>query len=167
MTMLMTPKLSILVVEKGVIRRTINSMNLQDISPLPATIGTIIFILTAGTLFTAISDYRGWRALGAGGLPYNPFGWAIQWYLSWRMGKDTVSLECYDKPLDASVSDKERARNDTSYLKSFLPIREGQRKRAAHWVIPQRQLGNPKPSTNISAVSSIPIPLNLPRNNPC
>lgn len=137
------------------IQSTISNMSIRDTSPARTAIGSIFFITTAGMLIAAIRDYRGWLALGAGGLPYNLFGWVVQWYCKLRMARETMNLECYTKPLPESISDKEKARNDASYLTASLPTRQGQRRRAAHWVIPQRQLGNQKPSQAISAVSLI------------
>lgn len=89
----------------------------------------------------AAADYRGWKDLGPGGIPYNIGGWMAQWLAQLSLGRnDTTSLACYDQADTTSLSDEERASNEHSYIGS-LPPRDGLKATAAPWAIPQRQLG--------------------------
>ena len=106
----------------------------------PAITVALLLPVIYGIVSVCLHDYRGWLNLGAGGLPYNFFGWLLQWVLKLALAKrDTSGLECYDRPLKIDLSESEKCRNYTSYLSS-LPQRPGPRPKVAHWVIPHREL---------------------------
>jgi hypothetical protein len=87
-----------------------------------------------------VNDYRGWRNLGPGGLPYNICGWLLQWMIRLIFAKnDTKGLSCYDQPNKTPLPEDEEAKNQRNYV-GTLPHRSGPNARAAPWVIPQRQL---------------------------
>ena len=53
-----------------------------------------------------VADYRAWRALGPGGLPANPLGWAATTALG-RLGRDTLSVAGDPAPSpDLSLPDR-------------------------------------------------------------
>jgi len=85
-------------------------------------------VLAAAVLATVwvVRDYRGWVALGPGGLPHTPRGWLTMAVLrarGWRFDPfDTTGLA------------------GTGYLTGPLPERSGPRPRVAHYPIPHRQL---------------------------
>ncbi|MEH3156461.1 MAG: hypothetical protein PGN29_14365 [Gordonia paraffinivorans] len=55
------------------------------------TVRSFVEPTTQGSGMRAIvADYRAWRALGPGGLPANPLGWAVTTVLA-RLGRDTRS----------------------------------------------------------------------------
>jgi len=88
----------------------------------------------------ANEDYRGWKGLGAGGVPYNPVGWVIQWTVKMFFASpDNTSVGCYDAQLfRKDMSKEEVARNERSWL-GEMPKRKGQRPEVAPWVVPHRQ----------------------------
>lgn len=73
-----------------------------------------------------VRDYRGWVALGPGGLPHTPRGWLTMAVLrarAWRFDPfDTTGLA------------------GAGHLADPLPVRPGPRPRVAHYPIPHRQL---------------------------
>ena len=85
--------------------------------------------MLAGTVLATawvVRDYRGWVALGPGGLPHTPRGWLTMAVLrarAWRFDPfDTKGL------------------TGTGHLADPLPVRPGPRPRVAHYPIPHRQL---------------------------
>jgi len=80
-------------------------------------------VLAAGWV---VRDYRGWLALGTGGLPHTPRGWLTMAVLrarAWRVD-----------PLDTT------AFVGTGHLTGPLPNRPGRRPTVAGYPIPHRQL---------------------------
>ena len=125
----------------------------------PTIAAALLLPLLYGSVQICLHDYRGWLDLGAGGLPYNFFGWLLQWLIKLAVAKrDTVGLECYDKPFKIDVSESEKRRNEINYLSS-LSQRPGGRPRVAHWVIPHRQLRKAPTSPAISQVHTLALPL--------
>jgi len=80
-------------------------------------------VLAAGWV---VRDYRGWLALGPGGLPNTPRGWLTMAVLrarTWRVDPfDTTGL------------------TGAGHLTGPLPVRAGPRPTVAHYPIPHRQL---------------------------
>lgn len=75
-------------------------------------------------------DYRGWLALGEGGLPSSPKGWLITSYL--RLQKAD--------PITTAVYDAQLGRPGTEAHLAALPRRRGPRPAIAPWPVPHRQL---------------------------
>jgi hypothetical protein len=129
---------------------------LHRLNSKPGMIVALLLPVLYGSVRICLHDYRGWLGLGAGGLPYNFFGWVLQWLIKLTIAKrDTISLECYDKTLKIDLSESEKRRNDTNYLSS-LPQRPGDRPKVAHWVIPHRQL---RKAPTSQAVLQVKLPL--------
>lgn len=109
-----------------------------------------ILILTAlppAGYFSArvVDDYKGWLALGPGGLPYSLRGYLLNVLITAGAArKDTKSLGMYDRPEKYSIgwkqsSDDERARGRVSFLREPLPSRSGRAVRALPYTVPHRQ----------------------------
>lgn len=86
-------------------------------------------VALAGAVLAAawvVRDYRGWLALGPGGLPHTPRGWLVMAVLrarTWRVDPfGTTGL------------------TGTGHLGDPLPVRAGPRPMVAHYPIPHRQL---------------------------
>jgi Family of unknown function (DUF5519) len=77
------------------------------------------------------ADYRGWRALGPGGLPYNVLGWAIASALR-PLKREPLSTRLYDHCAVPPAWDRMR--------QGALPRRQGTRPHVAHYPIPHRQV---------------------------
>ena len=80
-------------------------------------------------------DYRGWKALGAGGLPYNVWGWLINSALR-PLGREARGTDCYD-------SEKLRSMGGDVGNRGWLgdlPVRTGSRPHIGPWMAPHRQL---------------------------
>ena len=132
--------------------RAFKDTTVHSLYSKPAITAALLLPVIYGTVSVCLHDYRGWLNLGAGGLPYNFFGWLLQWVLKLALAKrDTVGLECYDKPFKMDLSEDEKRRNNTSYLSS-LPQRPGTRPKVAHWVIPHREQQKTPPSPALSQV---------------
>ena len=80
-------------------------------------------------------DYRGWKALGKGGLPYNVWGWLINSVLR-TLGRETKSTKCYDSE---KLQSKGGAVGTRGWL-SDIPIRAGLRPSIGPWMAPHRHL---------------------------
>jgi len=86
-------------------------------------------VALAGAVLAAawvVRDYRGWLALGPGGLPHTARGWlttAVLRARTWRVD-----------PFDTTGS------TGTGHLTDPVPERAGPRPRVAHYPIPHRQL---------------------------
>ena len=93
-----------------------------------AVLAAIGVAALAGTW--ARRDYRGWLALGEGGLPVNPKGWLITSYLRLRKA-DPITTKVYDAQIGALGA--------AAHL-GPLPRRHGPRPTIAPWPIPHRQL---------------------------
>ncbi|MCX6470268.1 MAG: DUF5519 family protein [Corynebacteriales bacterium] len=85
-------------------------------------------------------DYRGWKALGPGGLPANQIGWVITSALR-PWGRD---------PLDVSGDDP--AGDDVHRL--HLPDRDGPRPTIAPYPIPHRETGADADATRVADLGS-------------
>ena len=97
------------------------------------------FTLLARFFRSLRSNYLRWKALGKGGVPYNAFGWLMQWLFFIAKGRgDTTSLECYGEPW-GDMPEEQRERNRHRFLED-LPQRKDFKSYAAPFTIPQRQL---------------------------
>jgi len=106
--------------------------------PLPALAAVSTFSLAAWATVQLRANYLEWKAMGPGGVPYNAFGWAVQYLLYLGYGhNDTTDLDYPDKYLkNAAAEDRTLAE------RRFLPDlseRKGPGVRALPFAIPQRQ----------------------------
>lgn len=112
-----------------------------------ATIGVCIPVLTA----YSISSYRGFLALGPGGVPYNVLGWALQGIGQLIAKWDTQSPTPFTnianrKPLEPYGGDQTFFRFTTGgnvlgeVLSIQVPRRAGERPSVPGYVAPQRQM---------------------------
>lgn len=92
-----------------------------------------------------VNDYHRWRAIGPGGLPYNPGGYIINLITTLLFAKtDTKSLEIYKNPARYAVgwkkaSDDEKAKAQITYVDSPMPWRSGPQAKALGYNAPQRE----------------------------
>lgn len=102
---------------------------------------TLAVILTAlgisiPTLSYAISSYRGYLALGRGGMPYNVFGWALQGLLQLLAKWDTRDPSPFTKPRNRKATEPHGSR---TFFDNPIPERAGDRPTVPGYVAPQRQ----------------------------
>lgn len=98
-----------------------------------------------------VDSYRGYLALGRGGLPYNVWGWMIQGAMQLVARHDTISTAPFR-------SAGERARYGPAGQTLFtadagLPAREGPRPTVPGYVAPQRQTTAPASSVTVVAMA--------------
>lgn len=84
----------------------------------------------------AISSYRGFLALGPGGMPYNIFGWAIQALLQLLAKWETRDPSPFTKPQNRKSTEPH---GSITYLPRPIPERAGDRPVVPGYVAPQRQ----------------------------
>lgn len=89
------------------------------------------------TLSYAVSSYRGYLALGRGGLPYNIFGWALQGLLQLLASWDTRNPSPLAKPKNRKAI--EAYGGSKTFFASPIPERAGDRPTVPGYVAPQRQ----------------------------
>jgi hypothetical protein len=94
-------------------------------------------ILLAPVFHLANADYRGWLALGPGGLPYNIGGWLIQCLLR-PIARERLSTTCYDDP--KIIAQAEPSGSSAFLALEEIPERRGTRPKFGPWVVPHRQL---------------------------
>lgn len=113
----------------------------------PRTIAAlaVALALSLPTASYALGSYRGYLALGPGGMPYNPLGWAIQGLLQLIARWDTRATAPFRDP----AKQKPYAPHGTtpflpaarrSASSSPLPRRAGDRPDVPGYVAPQRQV---------------------------
>lgn len=95
---------------------------------------SILTILLLPLSRYAYLDYRGWYALGGGGLPHNPFGWLVQSLMRLRASRDVRDSSCYDVAMGSSQLER------TRFLDDELPTWTGNAPKTGVWVAPHRQL---------------------------
>lgn len=92
-----------------------------------------------------LDEYRDWRNVGPGGLPYNIRGFVMNLLLTGVLAKkETKSLEMYGQPEKYATgwkqaTEDERKKAKQSFLKTPLRQREGRESNAMHFVAPQRE----------------------------
>jgi hypothetical protein len=100
----------------------------------------VAIALSIPTVSYALKSYRGYLALGPGGMPYNPLGWAIQGLLQLVASWDTRSPGPFRKPRNQKPYEPHGM---TSFLhlasSPELPQRRGSRPDVPGYVAPQRQ----------------------------
>ena len=100
---------------------------------MPEMTSPLIWVLALAALVLAIwvaIDYRQWKALGKGGVPYNFQGWLL--VTSFRMHKR--------EPIGTAIyADRIGGTADSVYLHE-LPFRQGSRPRVGAHPVPHRQL---------------------------
>ncbi|WPH03411.1 Hypothetical protein R9X50_00629100 [Acrodontium crateriforme] len=108
---------------------------------------TLTAVITSGAVTVRFRDnYKQWKAMGPGGLPYDIRGYAIHLLAkAFVVAKeDTWDITPYDHPekylvawKDASTKDKSNATK--SFLSNPLPRRKGPQARALPFVVPHRE----------------------------
>lgn len=89
------------------------------------------------TISYAISSYRGYLALGRGGVPYNVFGWALQGLLQVLAKRDTRDPSPFTKPKNRRSTEPHGSK---TFFDSPIPQRAGDRPTVPGYVAPQRQI---------------------------
>lgn len=89
------------------------------------------------TLSYAVKSYRGYLALGRGGVPYNIFGWALQGLLQLLASWDTRDPSPFTKPKNRKAT--EPYGGGKTFFPSPIPERNGNRPTVPGYVAPQRQ----------------------------
>lgn len=120
---------------RALLTRFRNAEHLQ----IAAAIGT--FSLLGWITLVFRSNYLRWKAIGPGGVPRNPYGWALQWLLDFFLGhRDTTYLLYFDLKLARmkGMTKEDRDLAQRRFLKD-LPQRKEPKARAAPFAIPQRQ----------------------------
>lgn len=84
----------------------------------------------------AVSSYRGYLAVGRGGMPYNVFGWALQGLLQVLAAWDTRDPSPLAKPKNRRSTEPHGSK---TFFASPLPERAGDRPTVPGYVAPQRQ----------------------------
>lgn len=95
------------------------------------------------TLSYALSSYRGFLALGRGGMPYNVLGWMIQGLLQLLAKWETRDPSPFTNPRNRKAT--EPYGGSITYFPAPLPERAGDRPVVPGYVAPQRQT-NQQPS---------------------
>lgn len=116
-------------------------------NPRTMTALAVALALSLPAASYALKSYRGFLALGPGGMPYNPLGWAIQGLLQLIASWDTRSPAPFRKPSNQKPYEPH---GTTPYLllagspghhhAHLLPHREGPRPDVPGYVAPQRQV---------------------------
>lgn len=99
------------------------------------------------TLAYAIRSYRGYIALGPGGMPYNIFGWALQGFLQLLARHNTRDPTPFSQPKNRKPYEPF---GTTTYLTSPIPLRQGDRPEVPGYVAPQRQLDQRPAETTVT-----------------
>lgn len=99
------------------------------------TIATLTISLP--TLSYAVKSYRGYLALGRGGVPYNIFGWALQGLLQLLASWDTRDPSPLTKPRNRKAT--EQYGGSKTFFPGPIPERVGDRPIVPGYVAPQRQ----------------------------
>ena len=109
---------------------------LEIIKANRTSLSILASLLSLPLVRLAYLDYRGWYDLGAGGVPHNIFGWALQSAMRIFATPDTKSTACYETA--GNFSNIQRR----SYFKmgAEIPHRKGIRPKTGVWVAPHRQL---------------------------
>ncbi|KAK2598458.1 hypothetical protein N8I77_011872 [Diaporthe amygdali] len=106
----------------------------------PRTLAALVLAiaLSLPTASYALKSYRGYLALGPGGMPYNVFGWSLQGLLQLIAKWDTRTPAPFTKP----ANQKPYAPHGTTpfLAASPLPKRQGDRPDVPGYVAPQRQV---------------------------
>lgn len=108
-------------------------------NPRTITALVVALALSLPTASYARRSYRGYLALGPGGMPYNPLGWAIQGLLQLIAQWDTRSPAPFSKPSNQKPYEPH---GTTPFLAAspLLPQRAGDRPDVPGYVAPQRQV---------------------------
>ena len=107
-------------------------------NPRTITALAVAVALSLPTASYALKSYRGFLALGPGGMPYNPLGWAIQGLLQLIAKWDTRSPAPFGKP----ANQKPYEPHGTAPFLAASPLqqRRGHRPDVPGYVAPQRQV---------------------------
>lgn len=102
---------------------------------------TLAVVLTAlgisiPTLSYAITSYRGYLALGRGGMPYNVLGWALQGLLQLLAKWDTRDPSPFANPRYRKATEPHGGK---TFFDTPIPERAGDRPTVPGYVAPQRQ----------------------------
>jgi hypothetical protein len=116
-------------------------LHLRNAGPLKIAAAVGTFSLLGWITIVLRSNYLRWKAIGPGGVPRNPYGWALQWLLDLVLGhRDTTYLLYFDLKLARmkGMTEQDRALATQRFLED-LPPRKAPKARAAPFAIPQRQ----------------------------
>ncbi|KAM0487693.1 hypothetical protein ACHAP7_001499 [Fusarium lateritium] len=98
---------------------------------LGAALGIPVFRIAA-------RDYRGYLALGPGGLPHNVVGWLGQMLLK-PLRKEPLGTSCYDE----KAFEEAGPNGHVAFLSDKdLPVREAPRPVLGSWAVPSRQVSD-------------------------
>lgn len=103
---------------------------------LAAAVAVTALGISIPTLSYALSSYRGYLALGPGGMPYNVAGWTIQGLLQLAAKWDTRDPSPFTKPKNRTPTEPHGSK---TYFHSPIPERAGDRPEVPGYVAPQRQ----------------------------
>ena len=93
-------------------------------------LGWLLLLAIGGSMVWVVSDYRAWKSLGKGGVPYNFYGWLM--VTRFRLAKrDPFNTAIYN--------DRMGGAEDSTQLDE-LPARQGPRPRIGVHPVPHRQL---------------------------
>ncbi|KAF3764382.1 hypothetical protein M406DRAFT_258562 [Cryphonectria parasitica EP155] len=111
-------------------------------NPRAAAIAVAITALGVSipTLSYARASYRGYIALGKGGMPYNVFGWALQGVLQLIARHDTRDPLPLAKPQNRTATEPHGNKTFFSSAQVPIPERQGGRPEVPGYVAPQRQM---------------------------
>lgn len=113
----------------------------RNAEPLQIAAAICTFSLLGWIALVLRSNYLRWKAIGPGGVPRNPYGWALQWLLDLVLGRrDTTYLLCFDLKLARmkGMTKEDREIAQRRFLED-LPQRKAPKARAAPFAVPQRQ----------------------------
>lgn len=108
--------------------------------PRTLTALAVALALSVPTASYALKSYRGYLALGPGGMPYNPLGWAIQGLLQLIASWDTRSPAPFRKPRNQKAYEPHGTTPFLAGPPNDLPHRDGDRPAVPGYVAPQRQV---------------------------
>ncbi|CAN8101427.1 unnamed protein product [Discula destructiva] len=102
------------------------------------TLAVVITALSISipSLSYAVSSYRGYLALGRGGMPYNVFGWLFQGLLQLVAKGNTRDPSLFSKPRNRKSYEPHGSK---TFFANPIPERAGNRPTVPGYVAPQRQ----------------------------
>jgi len=119
--------------------------------PLLSTLAAGVPLTLALTWPALRASYKGYIALGPGGMPHNVFGWVAQGLLLPFALKDTQDTAVFSNPRVVKEYAPHGTRSFFDPLDGPLPVREGPRPTVPGYVAPQRQTSSSNPG-NVGAM---------------
>ncbi|KAG8159671.1 hypothetical protein KVR01_010308 [Diaporthe batatas] len=109
-------------------------------NPRTMTALAVALAVSVPTASYALKSYRGYLALGPGGMPYNPLGWAMQGLLQLIASWDTRSADPFRRPRNQKAYEPHGTTPFLAAAAGPLPRRAGDRPDVPGYVAPQRQV---------------------------